>query len=144
MKIRLISFNINLLLIILFLTGCATPEEKSVEQKSSATKPQTAPPKNDKARQQKKEWATIRFHLETNLDGTEKTRIVPVHRASPIYVTVEEMVFLSEADVERAAVTDWAGTYAIQVQFNHHGAFVLDTMTTSNKRRRLAIFSEFG
>lgn len=138
MKNQPISFNIYLLLVSLFLVGCETTDTNKAK-KNDAAKTQ----KKDE-RKPKKEYATIRFHLETNLDGTPKTKVVPIYRASPIYVAVEELVFLDEGSVEQAALVDWAGTYAIRIKFNHHGSFYLDSLTTSNKGRRLVIYSEFG
>ena len=142
MKIQPISFNIYLLLVSLFLVGCETTE---AEKNKGTTKPTpTAKAEKKPERKPKKEFATIRFHLEANVDGTPKTRSVPIYRANPIYVGVEEMVILDEGGIDHAAVIDWAGSYAIQLTFNHQGTFYLDTITTANKGRRLAIYSEFG
>ncbi len=137
MKIQAKSFNIYLLLVTLALVGCASPSANKDKSHTAATK------EGDK-RKPKKEFATLRFHLETNLDGTQKTRSVPIYRANPIYVPIEELVFLDEGSVEKASVADFGGNYVIQLVFNRHGAFYLDTLTTSNKGKRLAIYCEFG
>ncbi|MDB6028592.1 MAG: hypothetical protein JWM68_4815 [Verrucomicrobiales bacterium] len=141
MKIQVIRFNIYLLLVTLFLVGCAsTSAEPQKAKADSKLKKEKEPAK----RNPKKEFATIRFHLETNLDGTTKTKAVPIYRASPIRIGVEEMCFLDEGQVEQATLVDWAGNYAIQLKFSRSGSFYLDTITTANKGRRLAIYSDFG
>lgn len=134
MKIQLISFNIYLLLVSLFLAGCATTDADKAKAKTDTDN-----------RKPKKEFATIRFHLETNLDGTPKTKVVPIYRADPMRIAVEELVFLDEGSVEKASMLEWeGGTYAIQLKLNRHGSFYLDSLTTANKGKRLAIYSEFG
>ncbi len=138
MKIQPISFNIYLLLVSLFLAGCETTDTNKPKKET------TAKAQKKDERKPKKEFATVRFHLETNLDGTSKTKVVPVYRANPVYIAVEELVFLDEGSVDMARVLEWQGTYAIQLKFNPHGSLYLDSLTTSNKGKRLVIYSEFG
>ena len=141
MKIQVSSFNIYLLLVSLFLAGCASTDAEKEKAKADAkAKAQQEATK----RNPKKEYATIRFHLETNLDNTGKNRAVPIYRAKPIQIGVEEMCFLDEGKVDQAALVDWGGNYAIQLKFTRSGAFSLETITTSNKGRRLAIYCDFG
>lgn len=147
MKIRRDWFNIILLLIMFAIAGCETTQPEKSADKPADKKKETAEEKAARKKEEekkKKELATIRFHLETYLDGTEKTRAVPVYRANPIYVPVEELFFLTEGDVDKAQLVDWAGTYAIEITFSHHGALLLESMTTANKGKHLAIYSDFG
>jgi preprotein translocase subunit SecD len=139
MKIYPTSFNIYLLLVSLFLS-----QSGMVAKEEAATKTDKTARKEPVERKPKKEFATIRFHLETNLDGTAKTKVVPIYRASPFNVTVEEAILLDEGSVEKAALVDLRGNYGIELTLNHHGTFFLDTITTANKGKRLAIYSEFG
>ncbi len=126
MKIRSLAFNTYLLAAALLL-GCKTPQEK----KSLA-----------ESKRQKKELSTIRFHLEAEGDATGRAEPVPILRAAPILVNVIKDSFLDERDVLKATLVDTVGGFVIQIQLDDHGRFVLDTVTTSNKGKRLAIMTE--
>ena len=126
MKIRLRAFNIYLLAAALLL-GCKTPQEK----KEAA-----------EAKRQKKELSTIRFHLEAENDTTGRAAPVPILRAAPILVNVIKDSFLDERDVIRASIIDTVGGFVIVIQFDDHGRFVLDTVTSAHKGTRIAIMTE--
>jgi hypothetical protein len=100
--------------------------------------------KTTEERKRSKEASTIRFHLEVNPDGSDRNVGVPVYRARPMLVNVEQNSFLNEGDVDLAAVVPAVGGFMIKIQFNTHGSWVLDAVTTSNKGRRIVIFSQFG
>jgi len=91
-----------------------------------------------------KEISTLRLHLEVNADGTERNGPVPVFREQPVMVNVNKEFFLNEGDVVEALVVEAMGGFALSVHFDPHGKLLLDTVTTSNKGRRIAIFSRFG
>ena len=119
MKIWPRSFNIYLCLISLAV-GCAHTNDTG----------------------QKKEESTLRVHLEVNADGTG--------RNAPVYVTRNKLVvnvdcepFLTEGDIDKAAVIDAIGGFAIQIGFDPHAAMMLDMITSSNKGRHLAIMTQF-
>ena len=125
MKIRSVGFNIYFCLALLFASsGCKTTEE----------------------RKQNKEASTIRFHLEVNADGTPTNSGVPIYRESPVWLNVNREPFLTEGDVQEAAVVtvDASGGFGIRIQLNRHGALVLENVTTAHKGRRMAIQSQFG
>ncbi len=124
MKVRLVRINLYLLLITtLWWVGCKTTEE----------------------RQHAKEASTFRLYLEGPREGGSNQRSgVAVYRQSPVYVNVEREPFLNEGDVDSASVVDMPGGYAIQVQFNGHGALVLEGATVAHKGQRLVARSDFG
>ncbi|MEO6035511.1 MAG: hypothetical protein ABIQ35_09670 [Verrucomicrobiota bacterium] len=126
MKIRLLAFNTYLLAAALLL-GCKTPQEKREAAES---------------KKQKKELSTIRFHLEAEGDSSGRAEPVPILRAAPVLVNVIKDSFLDERDVLKATLVDADGGFSIRVQLDDHGGFVLDTVTTSNKGKRLAIMTE--
>lgn len=128
MKIRTLAFNIYLLTAI-FLIGCKSPQEK----KEAAL-----------SRQQKKEMSTIRFHLESTGNSSDRASGVPILRESPIYVNIVPQSFLDERDVLIATLNKYMGGSVIQIKFDDHGTFVLDNHSAANKGKRIAIFSEFG
>ncbi len=126
MKIRLVTFNTYLLAALLF-AGCQSAQEKREAAES---------------RKQKKELTTIRFHLEAAGDTTGRAEPVPIFRAAPVLVNVIKDSFLDERDVIKAMLVDNVGGFSIQIQFDDHGTFVLDTVSASNKGKRFAIMTE--
>jgi preprotein translocase subunit SecD len=122
MVIRLLRFNIKLLVAVglLSLTGCQSPEAKQEQLK-----------------------ATLRIHLEANPNPPGQSERVLVLRSSPLPVNIEPTPFLNEAHVASAQVLDNAGGFAIMVQFDRQGQWLLEQYTTGNAKRRLAIRSQF-
>lgn len=59
-------------------------------------------------------------------------------------VRVEKDSFLDERDVARASLSDYMDGFVIQLQFNDHGTLVLDTISSANKGKRVAIMADFG
>lgn len=121
--IRPSRFNTYLLLALcLSLTGgCQTAESK-----------------------RKNELTTLRLHLEVNADGTQHNEPVPIYRAKPILVNVEKKPFVDEGNMAKAEVIDVLGGFAIQIQFDRQGTWLLEQYSTANKDRHIAIFSQFG
>lgn len=126
MKIRSDRFNTYFLLaaVLVAAVGCQTAEQKEKDVK--------------------KQLSTLRIHLEVNPDGTQAKDPVPVFRESPLLVQISKSPFLTEADVEGAKLMEVMGGFAIQVQVNRRGIFLLEQYTTANKGRRMVIFSQFG
>lgn len=128
MKIRWSAFNLYLLAFA-FLLGCKSPQEKI----DSA-----------EARRQKKEMTALRVHLESGNSGPSRAQAVSILRASPMLIKVENDPILDERDLVSAAITDYMGGFAIQLQFDDHGSLVLDTTSTSHRGKRVAILCNFG
>ena len=114
-------FNTYLfLLAALWSAGCKTSEERSRD----------------------KVVATFRLHLETNQGATDSTAVIEIAGAQ---LAVNNAPFLDESSVTNAAVVDTRdGGFAIQIQYNRHGTLVLDIVTTENRGRHFAIFSQYG
>lgn len=121
MKNQRWTFNIILFLLTVLLTGCQS------------------------ARNKKKEAAFLRFHLETNQDGTKHNAPVPVYRASPVYINVERNAALDEGFIRKAEVVDVDehGGFALKLVFDETGTQRLDYLTTANKGRRLAVHARW-
>src|SRR5438874_7327454 len=121
MKIRLVRFNpYFLLLAVALVAGCKTTGERN----------------RDKA------ISTFRLHLEGNPGGTESTAVIQI---AGVELYVNNLPFLDETSVTNAAVVDTRdGGFAIQVQYDRHGTLVLDSVTTENRGRRIAIFTQYG
>ena len=114
-------FNTYLFLLAVALSvGCKTIEER----------------RRDKA------ITTFRLHLETNRGETGSDTIIEIAGAQ---LYVNNSPFLDETSVTNAAVVDTRdGGFAVQVRYDRHGTLVLDAMTTENRGRHLAIFTQFG
>ena len=114
-------FNTYLFLLAVALSvGCKTAEER----------------RRDKA------ITTFRLHLETNRGETGSDTIIEIAGAQ---LYVNNSPFLDETSVTNAAVVDTRdGGFAMQVQYDRHGTLVLDVVSTENRGRHLAIFTQFG
>ena len=88
-------------------------------------------------------YSLIALYIEQNNDGTKYSKKMAVYRADPIIFYVNSEPFLDTADLEQATLMEAIGGFAIQLQFTRHGTAVLDSFTTSNKGRRMAIFCQF-
>lgn len=119
MKLLLSRFNIILALLLLLASGCKTTEEKK----------------------KAKEAGFLRFHVETNVDGTRHNAPVQIYRADPMLIGVELNAALDEGFMDKVEIVtvDEFGNHAIKVIFNEQGAKRLDWLTSSYKGKRLAI-----
>lgn len=122
MKIRPRAFNTYLLLAAMLLAGgCETAEERKL----------------------RKEESNIGLHLEANADATKRSHPVQVLRSNPVVINIEERPFIDERDVEKASVEEAHGSFVIKLELNGHGRRVLEMITTANKGRHFAVFSQF-
>ena len=122
MKSRFLAFNFFLLTALMLATSCSSPEE----------------------RKRKKEYSNIRVHVESDTTA-DRSSAVSVHRTAPILINIEREPILDEHNVVAAMVVEQAGgTFAIQVQFDRRGAWILERTSVSYRGRHLAIFSYFG
>jgi preprotein translocase subunit SecD len=117
-------FNLYLLLALatIFAAGCRTHK------------------KDDKDKQ----LATLRIHLESNIDDSSRTKKVPIYRASPVYLTVDQEPILTEAHVASAKVVDVLGGFDMQIQLNRQGAWLFQSYSASNPGKHFALFTQFG
>lgn len=91
-----------------------------------------------------KDLATLRVHLESTIDDTSRTKKVPIYRASPVDLTVDQEPFLTEAHVASAKVVDVLGGFDLQIQLNRQGSWLLQEFSASNPGKHYAIFTQFG
>ena len=115
--------NFILLLCLLPVAGCKSAEEKELE----------------------KEAGFLRFHLETNPDGTHHNMTVPVYRQNPVQVTVQRDAVLDEGFMTKAEIVDVDehGGFAIKITFDKPGTLRLATVSTANKGRRLVVHARW-
>ncbi len=91
----------------------------------------------------KKALSTIRLHLEVSPDGTNRSEPVPIYRASPVLVNVEKAPFVTEKFLDKATLIDAQEGFAIQIQFDRQGTWLLEQYSTANRGRHVAIQSQF-
>jgi preprotein translocase subunit SecD len=96
--------------------------------------------KNDKSRQ----LATLRIHLQSGAEGLSRESTVPIYRANPVDIHVEQEPFLTEAHVAGARVVDVLGGFDLQIQLNRQGTWLFQEYSASNPGKHYAIFSQFG
>lgn len=131
-------FNCNLLVALVILcAGCETTKDPA---KGPETKAATK--KSEAAKKNKKERSAVALYLEAK-SKADPMNSVPIFRESPVYVTLQAEPFLTSANLVDAAVVDMQDGFALQLKFDSHSAFVLDTLTSANKGKRIAIFAAF-
>jgi hypothetical protein len=104
--------------------GCQSPESK------------------EKPRSSRQE-SFIRVHLEVT-DGRLEHAVVPIYRAAPLHLMVERSPFLTELNVADARIIEGQGGFAVLVQFEQKGTWLLETYSATNPRRKFAIFAQWG
>jgi hypothetical protein len=96
-----------------------------------------------KSNPEKTTMSVVRLHLEVNRDSTEKSSPVPIYRDKPVMVNVEKSPFITEGLVKEARVIDTVGGFAIRLQFERRGSWLLEQYTGSNRGKRIAVYGEF-
>lgn len=122
MIIQLKRFNIYLMLALMLslLCGCSSEASK-----------------------RKKRVSTFRVHAEMNPDAMGRTQKVQVYRAQPFWLTVGKEPFLTEQLIKEAKVVEVLGGYALQVQFDRQGSWLLEQYTAAMRGKHLGIFSQW-
>jgi hypothetical protein len=124
MMIRWLRFNIYLVVALAaalsFCCGCHSPEG-----------------------QRKKVGSTMRFYMEVSKSDPRAGEPVPVYREHPVMIRVEKAPFLGEGNIKSARVIDIVGGFALSIEFDKEGGWLFEQYTTSNKGRRVAVFSRW-
>ena len=82
--------------------------------------------------------------MEVNQDGTTDNEPVSIGREGLFKVNVDKTPFVDNANLVDAKVLDEDGGFVILCKFDWTGTTLLDSMTTSNRGKRIAIFCKFG
>ncbi len=123
MVIRPLRFNIYLLvcLALVPLTGCQTAKSK-----------------------EEKQLATLRIHLESNVEIPGLTEVVSVSRTAPMLVNVMKNPFLNESMLSAASLIEAHGGFSLKLEFNNFGRTILEQYSGTYPGHRFAIRSQFG
>jgi preprotein translocase subunit SecD len=124
MRIRGNVFNLYLIfgLILGLAVGCKSPSEEE------------------------KILSTLRLYLETKanpMDPMSHTDTAEVYRHSPVVFTIDKVPFLTEANIKEAKVIDVTGGFALQIQFDEQGTWLLEEYTSANRGKHVPIESQF-
>jgi preprotein translocase subunit SecD len=87
---------------------------------------------------------TLDIHLEVPNDSSKLNEAVPIFREKPVMVNVLKEPILTEAHVKDAKVVEMPGGFAIQIEFNRQGTWLLEQVTDENHGKRLAVHCDFG
>jgi len=122
MKICWRGFNHYLvpIMVLALLCGCQTPERK-----------------------RKQAITSIRLHLEAHPDPTGRTEVVAVHQNPLVQMSVDKTPFLTDADLQSAKLIEVVGGYAVKLQFDKKGTWILEEYTSGNLGSHLVIFCQF-
>ena len=96
-----------------------------------------------KASKKKEAVSTFQVYLETRRDP-DRSQTVKVGRDQPISFSIEKAPFVSEKHVKGAKVIGEVGGFALQVQLDRQGSWLLEQYTTANHGKHLVIFSQFS
>lgn len=129
MKIYVSRFNIILLLLCCgIFTACQTtkltPEETALKKKY------------------KKEKALVHLHLGGAANSSGRT--IEIYRQKPIYISVDPVPFVDFRNITDARLVEDQTGFAIQIQLDAHGTFVMDTVTTAQRGKPIAVMAQTG
>lgn len=124
-------FNLYLLLCAALAVGCATTteEEKLAKEKEKADK---------------KLAAAMSFYPEVQAQSMDFSKRVSIVREHPFTVTVDSSPLLTEANIAEASLVEGAAGFALQIQFDREGSWLLENYSSANPGRRLAVLCQFG
>jgi len=95
-------------------------------------------------RKRRQQPSILRVHQEVRADGTSLNEAVPIYRQKPVMVNVERAPFLTELNVAEAKVVDVMGGFAIRIQFDREGTWLLEEHSIDNRGKRIALHGQFG
>ena len=96
----------------------------------------------EKAR--KKRLSTLRVHLESSDPNTNRTVTVQVYRSSPVTMQMDRAPVVTEEKVKAARVVEGLGGFALQIELDREGGWLLEQYTSNNRGKHLLIFSQFA
>jgi len=133
MKSAFTPFNSFLLCVAMAGAACMTPDDPLVSKTAKAPSP--TPPKKGRG----KEAALVRIYVETMEVDPARTQPVSVYRDNPITVNLDKLPVLNEAHIAAAEVLQSDEGLALKLILNTQGAWLLDSLSVSQKGKRIGI-----
>jgi len=93
---------------------------------------------------QKGPLGALRVHIQVNPDSLGISQTISVLRSDPVLVTIARNPILTEANLVAAKVMDTPGGFAIEVQFDENGTWLLEQYSAANPGGHFAIFGQWG
>jgi preprotein translocase subunit SecD len=122
MKVCRRQFNVYLALITALSVWCGCQSDKDKDANAAA----------------------LRVHIEVKPDNTGSTETISVLRSEPVVVTIAKEFVLTEANVVAAKLIEVQGGYAIQIQFDENGSWVLEQFSATNPGKHFVIFGQWS
>jgi SecDF, P1 head subdomain len=91
----------------------------------------------------KKLVSALRVHIQVTVP-TASSQTVTVLRSSPVQITVAKDPVITEANLLGARVINTPGGFAVQLQFDDTGMWMLQQYSASNPGRHFAIYGQWG
>jgi hypothetical protein len=98
---------------------------------------------NTEQRKRDKIVATLRIYAELERSPNIPSQEVSVFRSTPMKINVAKEPFLTEKFVKEVKVVNAVGGFALQLQLDRQGTWLLEQYSMANKGLHLAIFSQF-
>jgi len=98
----------------------------------------------DQMSSKNKELSTFRVHLESDPGSVDRSASVTVYRSAPMSLGIDREPILDERQVRAATIVEQPIGFAVEVQLERRGSWILERASVSHKGRHLIIFSEFG
>jgi len=92
---------------------------------------------------EKKPLSTLRLHQEMHAGPMGRTEEAMVFREQPVKIIVNKDPFLTEGNVKLAKVVDTPGGFALSIQFDRQGSWLLEEYTAAMKGKHIAVYSQF-
>lgn len=92
---------------------------------------------------EKKQMSAVRLHMEMNPDSSGRSKPTPIYRASPVIINLETAPFVTEGNIKSASVVDTIGGFAVRLEFERRGAWLLEQYTSMHSGKRVGIYGEF-
>jgi preprotein translocase subunit SecD len=85
----------------------------------------------------------LHLHIEADHSTPDRSQLVNISRHHPVPITVEKAPFLSESYLTKAEVVNDMGGFAIRLQFDRQGTWLLEQYSAANRGKHIAIYSQF-
>jgi preprotein translocase subunit SecD len=86
---------------------------------------------------------TLRLHQEMRPDPLGSTEQASVFRENPVMITVGKEPFLTEKNVTEAKLVEALGGFAVSIQFDREGSWLLEEYTAASRGKHILIYCQF-
>ncbi len=91
-----------------------------------------------------KQPAQMRVHIERAGQVAETGQTVPVLRGAPVDVNIATRPILTEANLTSATLLDTPGGFAVKVQFDETGTWILEQYSSANPGKHFVVSGQWG